>query len=77
MEVSDLTKTQRKVLKVLGDHEGEWLSKQQLNEKSGVNINHIELAIKKFLLNDLVHLHRKRDIITISLEGMGVYRQLK
>lgn len=72
----DLKITQKKVLKVLGDNEGKYLSINKIKQLSGVNIGHVKQAIFFFMDNDLVFIDMDNDEATISPDGMEVYNSL-
>ena len=49
LELDKSTITQKKVLIVLGKHEKEYLTTDQISKESGVNAHHVKQAIYKFM----------------------------
>lgn len=51
----ELKPTQIKVLKVLGENQDKWLSSNEIVKLSNVNLRYVEIALTKFIDNDLIY----------------------
>ena len=71
--MADLTITQKKVLKVLGENEDKWLKMRDIIKLSGVNRLNVERAIQRFYDMDYVFIDYSEDAVQISLDGMEEY----
>jgi len=77
-DISNLPKSQKRVLIILGKHEKEWLTVRQMVKESGVNTYHVKLAILKFMKNYMVFIGKRgyEETVTISPDGMSLCRKL-
>ena len=71
----DLKKTQKEVLKVLVEHEGQRLGTRDIMRFCKVNPHHIYQAICFFMDNNLVYQPDSQDRVEISPDGMDYARQ--
>lgn len=71
----ELKKTQMQVLKVLVENKNKFLSKRDIHNLSKVNNNHIDNAVKFFLLNDLIYAPNIEGKIKVTPDGIEVYEE--
>lgn len=71
--LENLTITQKKALKVLGDHEDEWLKQVDISKLGKINIRQTEQALKRFYDNDYIFYNGIDDEFQISPDGKDLY----
>lgn len=79
LESDKLLPTQKKVLIVLGKHENEYLTADQISKESGVNSNHVKQAIYKFMDSDWVFIDSTgyKEKVTLSPDGRSAYWDIR
>ena len=79
LEPDKLSITQKKVLMVLGKHENEYLTTDQISKESGVNPHHVKLAIYKFMDSDWVFIDSTgyKEKVGVSPNGSSAYRDIR
>lgn len=64
----ELTVTQKRVIQWLYQNKNKWLNAREIVKLSGVQINHVNQAVKKFMDYDMVYFNGK-DSVQISPDG--------
>lgn len=66
---------QKEVLRVLVEHEGEWLSEDEIDNLCKISGINIHACIIAFMGNDWIYTPDGDGKVTVSPEGKRVYRE--
>lgn len=79
LDPHELPITQKKVLLVLGKHEDEYLTTEQISKEGGVDVYRVKQAVYKFMDNDWVHIDSTgfKEKVTLSADGKSAYWEIR